>query len=139
MTETDCPFCRRITEGMYDPVGFSNRVVGFTPLNPVVAGHYLLVPRVHVADAAERPPLTGHVMAVAALYVQQIDTDCNIITSVGSAATQTVGHLHVHVVPRAAGDGLALPWTPTRQSTVCSGAPPSQFDPSIITQVARPS
>jgi histidine triad (HIT) family protein len=37
--------------------------------------------------------------------------DANLITSVGSAATQTVFHLHVHVVPRRAGDGLALPWT----------------------------
>jgi histidine triad (HIT) family protein len=37
--------------------------------------------------------------------------DCNIITSVGSAATQTVRHLHVHVVPRRRGDGLQLPWS----------------------------
>jgi histidine triad (HIT) family protein len=36
---------------------------------------------------------------------------CNIITSAGSDATQTVFHLHLHVVPRRAGDGLALPWT----------------------------
>jgi histidine triad (HIT) family protein len=36
---------------------------------------------------------------------------CNIITSVGAEATQTVFHLHLHVVPRRFGDGLALPWT----------------------------
>lgn len=35
----------------------------------------------------------------------------NIITSRGSAATQTVYHLHLHVVPRREGDGLGLPWT----------------------------
>ena len=36
----------------------------------------------------------------------------NLITSKGREATQSVFHLHVHVVPRAAGDGLPLPWTP---------------------------
>jgi histidine triad (HIT) family protein len=35
---------------------------------------------------------------------------CNIITSAGTEATQTVFHLHVHIVPREAGDGLELPW-----------------------------
>ncbi len=37
---------------------------------------------------------------------------CNLITSAGREATQTVFHLHIHVVPRRDGDGLALPWTP---------------------------
>ena len=36
---------------------------------------------------------------------------CNLITSVGAAATQTVKHLHIHIVPRHEGDGLHLPWT----------------------------
>jgi hypothetical protein len=35
----------------------------------------------------------------------------NLITSVGAAATQTVRHLHIHLIPRREGDALALPWT----------------------------
>jgi len=35
----------------------------------------------------------------------------NLITSAGKNATQSVFHLHVHLVPRVAGDGLSLPWT----------------------------
>jgi histidine triad (HIT) family protein len=35
----------------------------------------------------------------------------NIITSIGRVATQSVFHLHVHIVPRHEGDGLCLPWT----------------------------
>jgi histidine triad (HIT) family protein len=37
--------------------------------------------------------------------------DYNIITSMGEYATQTVFHLHVHIVPRRLNDGLHLPWT----------------------------
>jgi hypothetical protein len=37
--------------------------------------------------------------------------DCNLIASRGPAATQTVPHLHLHLVPRLEGDGLPLPWT----------------------------
>lgn len=50
----------------------------------------------------------------------------NLITSRGGAATQTVFHLHVHVVPREAGDGLALPWTPqqTTRTATQNGARP---------------
>ncbi|CAL9324879.1 HIT family protein [Streptomyces sp. SudanB91_2054] len=35
----------------------------------------------------------------------------NLITSKGEAATQSVFHFHVHVVPRQEGDGRPLPWT----------------------------
>jgi diadenosine tetraphosphate (Ap4A) HIT family hydrolase len=35
----------------------------------------------------------------------------NIITSIGPAASQTVMHTHLHIVPRTEGDGLHLPWT----------------------------
>ena len=34
----------------------------------------------------------------------------NLITSAGRTATQSVFHLHIHYVPRAYRDGLALPW-----------------------------
>ena len=40
----------------------------------------------------------------------------NLITSIGAAATQTVFHLHVHVVPRHEGDGLLLPWSNQERS-----------------------
>ncbi len=34
----------------------------------------------------------------------------NLLTSVGSAATQTIRHLHWHIVPREEGDRISLPW-----------------------------
>jgi histidine triad (HIT) family protein len=82
--------------------------IAIVPLNPVTEGHLLVLPRQHVMDALEDPQVTAAVMARAAEWAPW---PCNIITSAGPAATQTVFHLHVHIVPRSEGDGLALPWT----------------------------
>lgn len=80
------------------------------PLNPVTAGHVIVIPHEHVVDAADDPDITETVFHAAALYAKQIGGAFNLITSAGVEATQTVMHLHVHVVPRREGDGLALPW-----------------------------
>ena len=109
---SDCPFCQRIKAGRYDDR--CPDAVTFEPLNPVTLGHRLVVPTVHVADALEDPHITGLVMEYAAEIASLYEADpCNLITSVGRDATQTVFHLHVHIVPRRSGDGLALPWTGT--------------------------
>lgn len=102
-----CPFCERMANLEFERTAYAD-VVRFAPLNPVTEGHMLFVPMRHVQDALTDPRLTGLVMAAASNYAWP---DCNIITSVGAAATQTVFHLHLHVVPRRPDDGLALPWT----------------------------
>lgn len=100
----DCPFCEMFEQ---DPDLPSVHVM--EPMHPVVQGHRLVIPRLHVADATTDPETTSYVMARAAVLANDLKP-CNIITSVGKEATQTVFHLHVHVVPRRAGDGLTLPW-----------------------------
>ena len=117
----DCPFCARIKDGEYDY--YDEHSVAFQPLNPVTPGHFLVVPRKHVASALEplAPILLGGAMRLAAILARQMDlTGCNFINSAGAAATQTVFHLHVHVVPRHEGDGLALPWTGQRRKAARS-------------------
>lgn len=103
--EDGCPFCAMAEHN-------DERIMVFEPLNPVTPGHMLVVPRLHVTDATSRPDITASVMTEAA-KVAKAAGPCNIITSVGADATQTVFHLHVHVVPRRPGDGLALPWAPS--------------------------
>lgn len=105
----DCPFCERIEARDFRMDRAVLEAGFFPPLNPVVPGHMLVVPLRHVNDAAEDPFLTGQVMTLAARLAGRLG-DCNLITSIGPAATQTVFHLHIHVVPRRTGDGLALPW-----------------------------
>jgi histidine triad (HIT) family protein len=107
---SDCPFCPRITAGDYDYE--DDYTVAFQPLNPVTPGHWLAVPKVHVTDAMAAPEAAGHALRFAGEMAGQMDLrNCNFITSAGAAATQTVFHLHVHVVPRREGDGLLLPWS----------------------------
>lgn len=111
--DPSCVFCA-IVAGKA-PAHWAANVDGaaaIVPLNPVTPGHLLFLPKVHVRDAFEDPAITSKVMEAACRYAAQ--EAANIITSVGSAATQTVFHLHIHVVPRKPGDGLALPWTGQR-------------------------
>ena len=108
--QADCVFCARIKAGEYDYFNYSN--VAFRPLNPVVPGHLLVVPKNHVTNALESPARAASALAFAGHLAVEMGLDaCNFITSAGAAATQTVMHLHLHVVPRREGDGLALPWT----------------------------
>lgn len=111
-----CPFCDIVAGtapaeilGGYGGVSVRPGAVVIRPLEPVTEGHVLVIPTVHVRDAVADPDVTGQVMACAAEWAESVGS-CNIITSVGPAATQSVWHLHVHVVPRRAGDGLLLPW-----------------------------
>jgi histidine triad (HIT) family protein len=87
--------------------------IAIVPLNPVVQGHVLVIPRRHVNHACENVTVTATTMAHAA---ELAEPPCNIITSAGAEATQTVMHLHVHIVPRQANDGLPLPWTPQQEA-----------------------
>lgn len=106
-----CPFCL-IADGLA-PATIVRRWVDaivFVPLNPVTDGHVLVAPTRHVTDFTELPSVTGVVMFRAAIVARDAGGDYNLITSRGREATQSVFHLHVHVIPRRANDGLALPW-----------------------------
>jgi histidine triad (HIT) family protein len=71
----------------------------------------LVIPHAHVPDVGTSPGVSALVMTAAAEIAAGLES-VNVITSKGSPATQTVFHLHLHVVPRHEGDGLHLPWAP---------------------------
>jgi histidine triad (HIT) family protein len=105
-----CAFCEIVAgRAPAEYVSTWPDAIAIRPLNPVTDGHALVIPRVHVSDAAAEPEITGIAFRRAAALIAGMQV--NLITSVGEAATQTVRHLHVHIVPRSRGDGLALPWT----------------------------
>jgi histidine triad (HIT) family protein len=114
----DCVFCGIIARDEYDSISRDGEVVAFAPLHPVVPGHMLAVPVRHVTDALASPLVTAAAFRYAAQIAQ---APCNLMTSAGREATQTVFHLHVHIVPRREHDGLMLPWS-EQQARAAAGA-----------------
>ncbi len=119
VAESGCPFCEIIAgDAPAKVLREWPDAICIVPLNPVVPGHRLVIPREHVRSFFVSPEVSAAVMRRAAECVHGVERwvdpyDYNIITSVGPAATQTIEHLHVHLVPRKHGDGLKLPWSPS--------------------------
>jgi histidine triad (HIT) family protein len=118
-TDPDCLFCKIVAgELPSQRVDEDEHTVAFMDINPATRGHALVVPRVHFANVLEIQPQVFAAVAVAAQRLarrvnERLSPDgVNLINSCGSAAWQTVFHLHVHVIPRYAGDPLRLPWIP---------------------------
>ena len=109
----DCVFCSIVRgEAPAKIVREWDSAIAFVPLDPVVNGHVLVVPRRHVQDAVESQVLTLLTMSCALDLARETDAS-NIITSIGAAATQSIFHLHIHVIPREFGDDLMVPWGTT--------------------------
>jgi histidine triad (HIT) family protein len=90
--------------------------IAFFPIEPATPGHTLVIPRLHVEDLWKlEPDLAAELMAAVIKVGRAIETalapeGMNLITSAGSAAEQTVFHLHLHVVPRWRRDGFGRIW-----------------------------
>ncbi len=90
-------------------------VVAFMDIQPVNAGHVLVVPREHYASLDDIPhALAMHLFEVAmelAPVVKQVAgaDGMNVVVNSGAAAGQDVFHYHVHVIPRRPDDGFDIP------------------------------
>lgn len=115
----DCEFCEIIRgEEEARIVVATPEVVAFFPLEPATLGHTLLVPRRHVPDLWSLDPGDAGPLAVATVQLARAIQEAlqpeglNVINSTGEAATQSVFHLHVHLVPRWRGDHMGRIWPP---------------------------
>ncbi len=84
--------------------------VAFLDHSPVFAGHVLVVPRAHVVTLTDLPvndlgPFFAQVQRVAAALPLALGCDGTWV-SMNNVVSQSVAHLHVHVVPRVKKDGL---------------------------------
>jgi histidine triad (HIT) family protein len=116
---SDCVFCA-IVAGTA-PATVVRRwadAIAIVPLGPVTPGHVLVIPAAHVSDWTADPLVSAVAMARA---VEIGSYPSNLITSAGVEATQSVFHLHLHIVPRCDNDGLALPWHSGKRSKARAG------------------
>lgn len=118
MSDPDCPFCEIVQRDDPDAreVYRDEHVVAFFPTEPAVLGHTMVVPRAHVPDIWSLSEETAGQLARATVRLagairQAVHPEgLNVIQSNGEAATQTVFHLHVHLVPRWDGDAMGPIW-----------------------------
>lgn len=90
--------------------------LAFLDIMPVTRGHVLVIPKQHVGLAYEADPvLMGELMTLATRLARAAQTalrcdGMNLLVNCGSCAGQVVPHVHLHVIPRYAGDGIQWPW-----------------------------
>ena len=115
-----CTFCRIVAGDLPAFVVLDEPdVLAFLDVRPVFEGHTLVVPRQHrdtLLDLApaELPVLFGAARRVAAAVVDGLGAQGSWV-SINNVVSQSVPHLHVHVVPRTKGDGLRGFFWPRRK------------------------
>lgn len=107
----DCAFCGIAAGGEPDRVVFEDEVsVAFLDRRPVFHGHTLLVPREHHETLMDLPgDLVGALFANARVLARAMEEGLGAegsFVAVNNRVSQSVPHVHVHVVPRRRGDGL---------------------------------
>jgi histidine triad (HIT) family protein len=106
-----CLFCQIVSgEVEAEIVLDEEQVVGFLDSRPVFKGHTLLVTREHVDTLLDLPealvvPLFTTAQRVAAVMTSALGAQGTFV-AMNNVVSQSVPHLHVHVVPRTKGDGL---------------------------------
>ncbi|MGW0081876.1 HIT family protein [Streptomyces sp. NPDC003393] len=115
--QTQCDFCVIVAERAPAVVVWQDdSSLAFFPLRPAAAGHTLLIPKVHYEDLFGMPESALSRLMHATAYVGRglkaaLRPDgMNIIHSAGEAASQSVFHAHVHLVPRWDGDRFGDIW-----------------------------
>ncbi|MDK1471980.1 HIT family protein [Streptomyces sp. 549] len=116
----DCLFCSIVAGGEPAHLVFGDALaVGFLDTRPLFAGHVLVVPRRHVRTLTDLPagdvgPYFERVQRVAAGVERAMDAAGSFV-ALNNRVSQSVPHLHTHVVPRNPKDGLrGFFWPRTR-------------------------
>ena len=107
----DCVFCKIVAGDLPAAVVLDEPdLVAFLDTRPVFKGHVLLVPREHVVTlpdlpAALRDPFLSTAQRLARAVVDGLGAQGSFV-AMNNTVSQSVPHLHLHVVPPTKGDGL---------------------------------
>lgn len=107
----DCVFCKIIRGELPAYIVFEDDLsLAFLDARPVFPGHTLLVPRQHYETLIDLPgPLVGPLFQNAQLLAHAMETGLKAdgtFVAINNHVSQSVPHMHIHVVPRRYGDGL---------------------------------
>jgi histidine triad (HIT) family protein len=108
-----CSFCDIVAGKNPANIVFeSEHCLAFTPLEMEVDGHLLVIPKQHASHLLDAPTtLLADVMAFVKYVCSEVSsqygfTGFNILNATGVSAQQSIDHLHFHILPRRAGDGI---------------------------------
>jgi histidine triad (HIT) family protein len=107
----DCLFCGIVAGDVAAATVFEDeRTLAFLDHRPVFPGHCLLIPKQHFETLTDLPadlvgPLFGNVKLLAEAVERAMDADGSFV-AINNRVSQSVPHLHVHIVPRRKKDGL---------------------------------
>jgi histidine triad (HIT) family protein len=109
--DPDCAFCRVVSGEARSHTVFEDGIsLCFLDHRPLFRGHCLLVPRTHVPLLSDLPAdLVGPFFRNVQLLARAMETGLGAegsFVAVNNRISQSVPHLHVHVVPRRRQDGL---------------------------------
>jgi histidine triad (HIT) family protein len=111
MEVSDCVFCK-VARGNIDAqiVFEDNNTIAFLDIHPLFPGHVLLCPREHYDTLLDLPPtLTGPMLERTQMLAKAVEAAVDAegtFIAINNRVSQTVPHLHIHIVPRRRRDGL---------------------------------
>jgi histidine triad (HIT) family protein len=113
--DPDCLFCRIVAGNIPSTrVHEDELVVAFRDIVPRAPTHILIIPRDHIASAADLTdadgPMLGRLFATAAELARRegiADAGYRLVSNVGRWGGQTVDHLHIHLL-----GGRSFDWPP---------------------------
>ncbi len=115
--------CQRVFE--------NEHVLAFLDINPLAEGHTLVIPKRCVERFEDLAPAEAVELALALVIVARKvlkvtgAAGYNILQNNGRIASQEVPHVHFHIIPRRADDGLGYRWKP------------QESDPAVLTALAQ--
>ncbi|MGD0153281.1 MAG: HIT family protein [Thermacetogeniaceae bacterium] len=107
----NCKFCKIVTGDLLNLVVMEDEeTVAFLDHRPLFPGHTLLVPKTHYETLADLPdnlvtPLFKNAKMLAVAVEQGLGAEGSFI-AINNRISQSIPHLHVHIVPRHKGDGM---------------------------------
>ena len=106
-----CIFCKIIAREIPSAIVFEDEIsVGFLDITPLFPGHVLLAPKAHAQTLTDLPAESvGPLFLNAQKLTRAVETAIEVPGSfigINNRVSQSVPHLHVHIVPRKPKDGL---------------------------------
>lgn len=116
----DCIFCKIVAGTIPSFKVYENEhVLAFLDINALSGGHTLVVPKHHAERTHELPTdVMGEIgralqLVSAGVVAATGVTDYNVLQNNGRLAHQAVMHVHYHIIPKTAQDGLEIVWNAT--------------------------